>query len=267
MHRLSLLVCWLALGLLFAGAPATAQNARTLDIHDGRIYIDGRAVPEDQLPPSLDLSGVEARFQFVGVQRPVVEIGDQLFAVNETLEPVSEDEVRGQQASVILWNSSPRGLAPARVSEQGRSEETGRSGASRSERSLDIQAAQQEYLSEIQRRHRSLYERLMRERQMEAETHQLARVIRLLPDGPERQSQIDTLRATLNEIFDLKQENRRREIEALQQQIMELQRSLKQREDMREAMIERRIQQLVGSTVDPSTRAAPDTTDDAPPEE
>lgn len=243
MHRFSLLVCWFFLGGLLVSAPVAAQNARTLDIHDGRVYIDGRAVPQDQLPASLDLSGIEARYHFVGIQRPVVEIGNQLFAVNESLELVSEDEVRDQNASVILGGTSrQRGLAPARAS--------GRAERSASDRRTDIQAAQQEYLREIQQRHRSLYERLMRERQMEAETHQLARVIRLLPDGPERTSQIDTLRATLNEIFDLKQENRRREIEALQQQIMELQRDLKQREDMREAMIERRIQQLVGDTVD-----------------
>jgi alcohol dehydrogenase class IV len=53
------------------------------------------------------------------------------------------------------------------------------------------------------------------------------------------------LRATLNRIFDLKQENRRREIDQLQRQIAELQNSLKQRERMREEMIDRRLQQLV----------------------
>lgn len=247
MHRLFSIACWFVLGALIAGSadPVAAQEARTLDIRDGRVFIDGRALSSDQLPPSLDLDGVEARYHFVGIQRPVVEIDGQLFAVNDRLEPVSEDEVRRQNASVILRGVNQRQRASG---VQAASSAGATSAPSAARNSSDLHAAQQEYLSEMQRRHRELYDRLVRERQMEAETMELARVIRLLPDGPERQAQIDTLRATLNEIFDLKQENRRREIEALQQQIMDLQRSLKQREQMRDAMVDQRIQQLLGTS-------------------
>jgi ElaB/YqjD/DUF883 family membrane-anchored ribosome-binding protein len=83
---------------------------------------------------------------------------------------------------------------------------------------------------------------------MEQQTYELARTIRRLPAGPERQAQIDTLRATLNRIFDLKQENRQREIEQLQRQISELRKSLRKREEMRDEMIEQRLQQLIDAS-------------------
>jgi hypothetical protein len=109
-----------------------------------------------------------------------------------------------------------------------------------------MQEAHQKYLSEIQQSHQELYRNLVRERRMESESREIARTIRLLPDGPERDAQKDTLRATLNRIFELKQENRRREIDQLQSQIDELERRLEQRESMREEMIERRMNELLG---------------------
>lgn len=211
-----------ATGLL---QPATAQTTRTLVIEDGVVRIDGQPVPESQWPASLDVRGVRAQYQFVGIQRPVVELDGRLYAVTDRLEPVPEDSVRSANASVVLRNLDRREPAGGP--------------------SNDLQAAHEEYLHDVERRSRKLYERLLRERRMEQQTYDLARTIERLPEGPERQAQIDTLRATLNRIFDLKQENRRREIDQLQRQIAELQNSLKQRERMREEMIDRRLQQLV----------------------
>ena len=76
----------------------------------------------------------------------------------------------------------------------------------------------------------------------------LARTIRLLPEGAERRAQIDTLRAMLEDIFAVKQENRRREIERLQRQIRELQENLQRRAQMRDRMIDRHLRQLIDST-------------------
>jgi hypothetical protein len=211
-----------ATGLL---QPATAQTTRTLVIEDGVVRIDGQPVPESQWPASLDVRGVRAQYKFVGIQRPVVELDGRLYAVTDRLEPVPEDSVRSANASVVLRNLDRREPAGGP--------------------SNDLQAAHEEYLHDVERRSRKLYERLLRERRMEQQTYDLARTIERLPEGPERQAQIDTLRATLNRIFDLKQENRRREIDQLQRQIAELQNSLKQRERMREEMIDRRLQQLV----------------------
>jgi len=238
MNRFATLACLLATGVLLwmGSAPATlAQSTRTLTIDDGTVHIDGQLVPKGQWPPSLDLSGVQAQYQFVGIQRPVVEIDGRLFAVTDRLEPVSEREIQSANASVILRDLNRRSSpAPA--------------GSTNLRPTDDLQAAHREYLSEVQRQSHQLYERLLRERRMEQQTYELAKLVRQLPEGPERQAKVDTLRATLNRIFDLKQENRRREIEQLQRQILELQKSIRKREDMREQMVEHRLQQLIDAS-------------------
>ena len=235
---LCFLISLLLVGLL--ALPAQAQQARTLDIRDGQVVIDGRPVPADSLPPALDVDGLEAHYHFVGIDRPVVELNGTLYAMSDRLEPVSEQEVRGQ--SVILRGAA-QAVRPAEItSSDARSSE-----ATASDAATDMHAARQAYLRDMERQSRELYRQLMRERAMEAEAQERARVIRLLPEGPERKAQIDSLRNALNQIFDLKQVNRRREIERLQQQILDIQRRIRKREDMRDAMIEHRMQHLVPS--------------------
>jgi len=209
--------------------PVAAQT-RTLVIDDGVVRIDGERLSDDRMPPSLNLAGIQAQYQFVGISQPIVEIEGQFFAVTDRLQPIPEDSVRTANASVVLRNL--KRTSPASQ------ERTG----------SELQAAHQEYLSDVERRSRKLYERLLREHQMEQQSYELARTIRRLPAGPERQAQIDTLRATLNRIFDLKQENRQREIDQLQRQISELRQSLEKREEMRNEMIEQRLQQLIDAS-------------------
>lgn len=229
-HCLRRLTCGLLLGALLWGGllpAALAQQTRSLDIRDGTVYVDGQPLQEEQLPADLNLEGIEAHYRFMGIQRPVIELNDRLFAVDDGLKPVTEEEVRGEQASVILRERTTRS-ASARAATDSPSTD------------------HRQYLDEVERSSRQLYERLVRERQMEQEAQGLARTIRLLSEGPEREAKIDTLRAMLNDIFEIKQENRRREIERLQQKIRELQQSIQKREQVRDVMIERRLQQLLG---------------------
>lgn len=208
---------------------ALAQETHTLQIEDGTVYVDGRPLSDDQLPDTLDLEGITASYRFLGVQRPVIELNGRLFAVEDGLTPVTEEEIQEERASVVLQSGPIRS-------------------ASRRADGEEQEAAQRQYLDDVQRSSRDLYERLVRERQMEREARDLARVIRLLPDGDERRTKIDTLRAMLSEIFELKQENRRREIERLERQIQELQESIQKRAQMRDRMIDRRLRQLVDSS-------------------
>lgn len=244
MMSFSRLGCGLLLGVFLWGAVApvaSAQQSRTLTIRDGTVYVDGQELPADQVPSTLNLEGVTAQYRFVGIQRPVIELGGRLYAVDEGLTPVSEEEVNAEKSSVILQEIDAR-PAVARASD----------GEARSvtPRSLEqAREAQQQYLSEVQKANRELYERLVRERTMEQQAQDLARVARLLPeDSDERRAKEDSLRALLNNIFDLKQENRRREIERLQREIQKLQQSLQKRREMREAMIDHRLDQLLDSS-------------------
>lgn len=204
-----------------------AQDTRTLTIRDGTIHVDGQKLSADQVPSDLDLDGVTAQYQFVGIQQPVIELNGRLFAIRNGLKKVSEDEVDGQESSVILQEISARPSAKANTAGD----------------------PQRQYLNEVQKANRALYERLVRERTMEQKAQHLGRTIRIMPEhSGERQAKIDTLRALLNEIFELKQENRRREIDRLEREIQKLQRSLQKRQQMRERMIQYRLNELIGAT-------------------
>ncbi|WP_232798198.1 hypothetical protein [Salinibacter altiplanensis] len=231
------LVAGLVLGLLLWGGllpVASAQQTRTLNIRGGTVYVDGQPLSEDRLPDSLNLQSVQADYRFVGIQRPVVELKGRLFVVQDGLRPISEEEVREQRASVVLGSDAVQARAAA---------SRGGMGPANSP-----EASHRQYLNAVQRSSRELYERLQRERQMEQDAQRLARTVRLLPEGRERQAQIDTLRAMLKDIFAVKQENRRREIERLQRQIRGLQENLQRRAQMRERMIDRHLRQLIDST-------------------
>lgn len=227
------LACALVLGGLLWGAflpVAAAQQTRTLDIRNGTVYVDGRPLTEDRLPDGLNVQGLSAQYRFLGIQRPVVELNGRLYAVEENrLRPVTEEEVQDERASVILRGDRAQS-SPLRAA------------------SDSPETDYRQYLTDVQRSSRELYERLVRERRMERDARDLARTIRLLPDGRERRAQIDTLHTLLEHIFELKQDNRRREIKHLQRQIRELQESIQKREQMRDLMIDRRLRQLIESS-------------------
>lgn len=224
-------------GLLFAGAlwmvlvpAAYGQQTHTLSIRNGTIYVDGNELSSNQIPSDVNLEGITAQYQFVGIQQPVIELNGRLFAVKNGLTPVSEDEVNGKKSSVILQEIDAEPASTVSQSAQ------------------TTQNSHEQYLSEVQKANRKLYEKLVQERTLENRAQDLARVIRMLPsNSSERAAKIDSLHALLNRIFDLKQENRRREIERLQREIEEVQRTLQKRKQMREQMIERRLNHLVGS--------------------
>jgi hypothetical protein len=235
---LAALLVALLLGLgAWPGAvrPAAAQpDGHTLTIQDGRVFVDGQRVPPADLPPALDLSGyagVTAQYRYAGIAEPVVEIGGALYALRDgRLVPVDADTLAARPTSMMM--QSARRPGPTEAAAEARFQ--------------DREEAHRQYLREVQRHSHGLYERLMHERRMELESYALARRIRQLPEGsPARAAKLDSLRGTLEEIFALKQENRRREIEQLDRQLQELQRRLKQRQDMREAMIDQRLDHLI----------------------
>ena len=109
------------------------------------------------------------------------------------------------------------------------------------------QTEAQRYLIDMQRENEQLHERLMQERAMEAESQALAARIRALPeDSPEREALTAELRQKLEEIFSMKEENRRRETEQLEKELSKLRDQLQKREQSREQIIDRRLKELIG---------------------
>jgi len=101
------------------------------------------------------------------------------------------------------------------------------------------------YLHEIQDADHALYNTLLREQQMEMETHRLAMKIREASNRSDQERIAKELRAQLNAIFSLKQNNRKMEIEQLSQKLTELQSRLKERETLRDEIVENRVRELL----------------------
>lgn len=109
-----------------------------------------------------------------------------------------------------------------------------------------LQIEVQSYLNEVQQQDQMLYDRLIREWQLESEVRSLAMKIRMENDAAERQRGLSELQKRLSEIFELKQQNRRHEIQQLERQLEELQNSLNRREELRDVMIKYRLEELLG---------------------
>ncbi len=103
----------------------------------------------------------------------------------------------------------------------------------------------QSYLAGVQKHDQELFELLLKEREIERETIHLSREIRATAEGPERDVRVEELRRKLEEAFELKQANRRREISQLEDRLNDLQQKLEERERMRSEIIDNRLRQLL----------------------
>ena len=108
----------------------------------------------------------------------------------------------------------------------------------------------QGYLHDVAQKDLDLYHRLVEEQQLEAEAQALAAEIRRQYGQAQREEQIRLLRRKLEEIFELKQENRRAEIRQLEAELDDLRERLAERERLREEIVERRLRELIGERDD-----------------
>ncbi len=273
--RIAMAGVFLAL-LLGAGAPVGAQNVRTLAIRDGKVLIDDREVPEKDLPASLDVQGVEVTHTFVGDVRFLFQLGEILYVFdNEGLREASEayvfDSRSAGRASAFLVQAQALQQSTQELDELSRqfeqSPQPEPQQANQALKKARIQVAQaaevveslprlevQSYFSDVWRSDQNLYALLMRELRLERDAGALAREIRSLPDGRLHQAGIEQLREKLYEIFELKQQNRRREISQLEQQLGAFNERLQAREQQRDEIIDRYLNQLIGVQNPPDNR-------------
>jgi len=104
------------------------------------------------------------------------------------------------------------------------------------------------YLEGIQQSDASLYNQLIQEHSLEAETLRLAMEARAASDERQRDLIIGTLRQKLEEAFELKQQNREQEIQQLTEKLSELRQRIKERSDARDRIIEARLKELLGES-------------------
>lgn len=275
MKRMNL-VQLIALFLLVAGMGHTvqAQVSHTLTIREGQVYLDGKRLSTEALPPTLDLEGVSAQLTFTGESVPVIELGGSLFAIeNGALRLVEVEEERANDGVAVFFREQPAppvwqrrsdgvGISAAgyprvqayeartrAADNQQKMEliERARLQAEEAERVVEVmpRLEVQSYLSDIQAQNQVLYQRLVREWQLEAQVQNRAMELRGF-SKEEMQPHLAEMRTLLDAIFELKQENRRHEMAQLEKQLTELRQRLEKREAQREYLIERRLQELLG---------------------
>lgn len=268
---------------IYLGQSALAQPGHTLSISEGTVFIDGKAIPAEDLPASLDVEGIQANFSYSGNSAPVIELDGNMYTVEDgQLVELGQSEVAGRTVTVFFRNDA-LGPMPDLEGVFGLKREPSRTylrqepvwrdqdeaSGTRSQvysqranvlaeqaRLNKLESAQvaqllprleiQGYLLEMQSQNKDLYERLVRESRLEAEAQGLAADIRTLSEGVERDALIASLQESLDAIFELKQQNRRREIEQLEQQLSDLQDRLEKREAHRQRIIEQRLLELIG---------------------
>lgn len=103
----------------------------------------------------------------------------------------------------------------------------------------------QSYLLELQNRNEPLYDGILKEHLMDMETQRLASRILATQNRRQQAELRDELHDRLEEIFELKQANRRAEIDQLDARLRELRSQVDARQRNREEIIERRIQELL----------------------
>ncbi len=250
-----------------------AQNGVQVDISDGAVFLNGKAISFSKLPKDLDLNGISQSYYFFGDSTPIFDIKGRFFVIeNETLREASEEDM--DQGIILLSDypvdnrnplfielSNELNTRARRLKELGKNvpyPETEQSDLAGYIGQIQINAEEaahlasqlpavdmQAYLTNVKSADASLYENMVREYRMEAQAKNLALAIRRTNSKEEIKTLTAELRETLGVIFDLKQDNRREEIDQLNSQLIELKRKVGEREELREKIIEKRIQQLI----------------------
>ncbi|RMH55858.1 MAG: hypothetical protein D6685_13760 [Bacteroidetes bacterium] len=243
---------WLLLALVGRVVPARAQQTHTVVIQDGRVQIDGKVLEQASLPEGIDLDGVQAHLTFSGPGRPLLEINGALYEVSPEGMARVGDAGRNGRVSVFFRSFEPvPGDSLLIVEPRGRQATGDRLATEQVLGRARIEADEartemQRYLDDLRNQNTRLFERLVRERQMEMETRALAARIQQMPEGRERDALIEQLRARLDEIFELKQQNRHQEIAQLEIQLETLRREMQERERLRKRIVEQRLRELLG---------------------
>lgn len=222
----------LTLGLAL---PALGQT-HTLTIQNGEVRVDGRLQQPDEIPPSLDIDGVTVQLSFTGADAASFQLGGRVYAImnGRILESPTSDEAESRTTVVFRGTPAPPSARAAAEADAAYGESVG-----------SANAMMQHYVMEVQREDVALYNRLVKEIDLENQTLEHAQHIRSMPAGPARDAEIAELRKLLEQIFELKQENRKMEVEQLEKQLSELQRRFEEREELKKQIIEQRLRELI----------------------
>ncbi len=110
---------------------------------------------------------------------------------------------------------------------------------------LSFIAGTVEYLEEVKATHPAMFERLVKAEKLEYKSWRVAEEIAGIQDEEQKKQRTQELKQMLNEIFEIRLEERALEIQELEQELGELKSILEKRKAMKETIIERHVQELL----------------------
>ncbi|MFT5142234.1 MAG: hypothetical protein ACI80V_001449 [Rhodothermales bacterium] len=272
---------WLCSVLLLGVTVTAAAQSHSIRIEDGKVYVDDKLQPADALPHSLVVDGITANLSFSGPTH--FRLGDSSFLVDDgalvEADPTANDFVvffgSGERPRHLMgetsgntWQVGGSGKAFGMYYEmldghlkqmdqlhaefdQNRSFGVAERLSQEAEQAAIMVRAfprieMQNYLEDIQDRNEGLYDGILREQLMEIETRKLASRIQTTSDSDRRRELSQQLLGRLEEIFELKQENRLAEVAQLDTRLRELKAQMDTRESRRKEIVERRLRELLG---------------------
>jgi len=153
------------------------------------------------------------------------------------LAPMNPDEVRAW-----LKDNEPETFrALMQIQSEGRREEV--------MRIMSEAGSRMREMAELKQRDPKGYERMVELRRAERESMELAEQARRAPPE-EREAASKKLKENLSRLFDLREENRARELTELKRRVEALEKALVERKTSKERIVEKRRRELMGEKVD-----------------
>ena len=268
------------LSILVMYAADTRAQMIDLWINEGRILVNEVEIPTDQYPDGLDLEGIDLRINLSGQDKLIVNIDGEAYEISQDAIERAADADRahitvesagraGQWrysiGSDLDWTESFLTGIPDLTEVSDLVQMAGNLGTesiAAGETARHLAQMAQEHVSSLPELRRmaellnyftemhaadvELYGDLRHEWSTEAQVNLLAAQIREMREGDDRDEKIEELRNRLSDIFDMKQENRRREIEQLRTEIKRLEDRVRERSWARQRLIEARLKALLG---------------------
>jgi hypothetical protein len=111
---------------------------------------------------------------------------------------------------------------------------------------LRTTARQLREMKELKERDPERFKLQMRIAELDRQSNELGQKVRRAPDGDEKKQAATELREVLNRLFDLRQEEREKNVQQIERDLKELREALEQRKAKREEIIQQRFDQLTG---------------------
>ena len=111
---------------------------------------------------------------------------------------------------------------------------------------LRATARQLREMKELKERDPERFKLQMRIAELDRQSNELGQKVRLTPEGDAKKQAATELREVLNRLFDLRQEEREKNVQQIERDLKELREALEQRKAKREEIIQHRFDQLTG---------------------